>query len=994
MGIKCPKCHSDNPNTQRFCGECGTQIIPKEEIPVTKTLETPTDKLTRGTTFADRYEIIEELGKGGMGNVYRVEDTKIKEEVALKLIKPEIAADKKTINRFRNELKFARKIRHKNVCQMFDLGEEKGTHYITMEYIPGEDLKSMIKMSGQIAVGKTIKIAKQVAEGLNEAHQLGIVHRDLKPNNVMIDKEGNAHIMDFGIARSLETEGVTEAGVMIGTPEYMSPEQVEGEEVDQRSDIYSLGVMLYEMLTGQVPFAGKTPISVAMKQKSETPKNPREINAQIPEGLSLMILRCMEKEKERRYQNEEEILSELNRIEKEIPTRERVIERRKPSFQSFLNTLKERKMLETLAAFIGGGVIILEIVHWILIDHYHFPEESLDITIVTLICALICTLIWRFFKGVERKARKIKAELIMISVVILATVFFDALLILKIERPVSEQVSERFFPTHKQLTFTGKARYPAISPDGNFIAYVDSKSVDEESVMVQDMVSGNTIEVFSAERCENLRWTRDSSEISFYSRRDEESSTIIVPRLGGSPRAMGGFYYISWSPDDSQLAGAWVTSQDIKLYNKATGDVKNIPLNVPSTWFWDIDWSPSGGLILFLTGSKDETLNTIWTVTTDGSKQRKILEVSYPLYSPRWSPRGDAIFYLKRKEQTTELWKIKVSPDTGEALKPPSLVLAGLQTGEYFTVTSNGRKLLYTREITYSNLWVATVGAIGRDQTIKTKQLTKGTMADQSPSISPDGRSVAFSRGDSKTSNIYIMPLEGGLPQQVTFLDSMNTEPVWSPDGEEIAFYSTEEGNDKVWRVSVDGGKLHQFKESSVGGNLAWSPGEKILYQAPGNRNIHVLDPASGKEAPLTEEVGYIFSPKYSPDGKRVAVMWNRRPSRGIWVISREDSSQVFLKEGTDWPAGWSTDGKWIYVQERVPGTLKIIMVSSDGSQVKTLISLPFTSEMGRPVVGVISMTPDGKQLVIPVYYTNSDVWMVENFDPDAKKRLAGLKSQ
>ncbi|TET71417.1 MAG: hypothetical protein E3J44_04240, partial [Candidatus Aminicenantes bacterium] len=200
MTIKCPKCQGDNPSDSKYCKDCATPLPRSEEpqVSVTKTLETPTQELTRGTVFASRYEIIEELGKGGMGRVYRVEDKKIKEEVALKLIRPEVASDKKTIERFSNELKMARKIAHRNVCRMYDLGEEKGTHYITMEYVPGEDLKRLIRKVGQFSAGKTIFMARQVCEGLAEAHRLGIVHRDLKPQNIMIDEDGNARIMDFG----------------------------------------------------------------------------------------------------------------------------------------------------------------------------------------------------------------------------------------------------------------------------------------------------------------------------------------------------------------------------------------------------------------------------------------------------------------------------------------------------------------------------------------------------------------------------------------------------------------------------------------------------------------------------------------------------------------------------------------------------------------------------------------------------------------------------
>jgi len=363
--MKCPKCDSENPETSRFCAECGAQFSSPEDAAVshTKTLETPLKELTRGTTLASRYEVIEELGKGGMGKVYRVEDKKIKEEVALKLIKPEIAADKKTIERFGNELKFARKIAHRNVCKMYDLSEAEGTHYITMEYVPGEDLKSFIRRAGPLSAGKTIYIAKQVCDGLSEAHRLGVVHRDLKPQNVMIDKEGNVRIMDFGIARSLKAKGITGAGVMIGTPEYMSPEQAEAKEVDKRSDIYSLGVIIYEMVTGKVPFEGETPLSIAMKHKGEAPRDPKELNSQITDDLSSVILNCLEKDKEKRYQSAEEVRSELERIEKGIPTTEIEVPKRKPiTSKEITVTIGLKKVL--IPALVVVAIIIAAVIIW------------------------------------------------------------------------------------------------------------------------------------------------------------------------------------------------------------------------------------------------------------------------------------------------------------------------------------------------------------------------------------------------------------------------------------------------------------------------------------------------------------------------------------------------------------------------------------------------------------------------------------------------------
>ncbi|NQT79940.1 MAG: protein kinase [Candidatus Aminicenantes bacterium] len=331
--MRCPNCYSENPSDNLYCNKCATplpQIVDEVYVAPTRTLETPIPEIDTGTTYAGRYQVIEELGRGGMGTVFKVIDTEINEKVALKIIRPEIAADKRTIERFQNEIKLARMISHKNVCRMYHFSKEEDTYYIVMEYVQGESLKSMIRMTKQLSLGTAVNIAKQVCEGLSEAHRLGVVHRDLKPQNIMIDQDGNARIMDFGIARSLKAKGITGPGVMVGTPDYMSPEQVEGKEADQRSDIYSLGIILYEMATGKVPFDGDTSLSIMVKHKNEIPQNPRKINTQIPDTLSRLILKCLDKKKEKRYQNVEELHEELNVIEKKFPTREAKVSKRKP----------------------------------------------------------------------------------------------------------------------------------------------------------------------------------------------------------------------------------------------------------------------------------------------------------------------------------------------------------------------------------------------------------------------------------------------------------------------------------------------------------------------------------------------------------------------------------------------------------------------------------------------------------------------------------------
>jgi len=371
MSIKCPTCHSENPEKQQFCGTCGTQLPPPQgHAPVlTKTLQTPVHELSTGSTFAGRYQVIEELGRGGMGRVYKVLDTKIQEKIALKLIRPEIASLKDTIERFSNEIRLARRIGHRNVCRMFDIGEAEGAHFITMEYVHGEDLKSMIEMSGSLSLGMLLNVGKQVCDGLAEAHGLGVIHRDLKPQNIMIDKHGNAKIMDFGIARSVREKGITGPSVMIGTPEYMSPEQAEAKEVDHRSDIYSLGIILYEMATSHVPFEGETALSIAMKHKGEAPKDPKKLNPAIPADLGGVILRCLEKDPAKRYQGAADVRSELERIEKGLPTSELVVPERKTiTSRQITVRLPSKKVWIPAAAVL---VALLAVAVWQLI-----PEKA------------------------------------------------------------------------------------------------------------------------------------------------------------------------------------------------------------------------------------------------------------------------------------------------------------------------------------------------------------------------------------------------------------------------------------------------------------------------------------------------------------------------------------------------------------------------------------------------------------------------------------------
>lgn len=260
--------------------------------------------------LSQRYEILAAAGHGSMGNVYKARDRETGETVALKLLKPEIASDQVMMERFKNELLFARKITHKNVCRVYEFNRLGGIAYTSMEFVEGESLRSVLNRFGGLPQRKATDLALQICSGLKEAHAQGIVHRDLKPENVMIDAQGNVKIMDFGIARSMEA-GTRLTGSMVGTPAYMAPEQVGGKPVDYRTDIYSLGLMLYEMFTGAPAFRADNPVAVALKQMREEPAPPREVEPNVPVFAERVILKCLEKESERRFQSVADLESAL-----------------------------------------------------------------------------------------------------------------------------------------------------------------------------------------------------------------------------------------------------------------------------------------------------------------------------------------------------------------------------------------------------------------------------------------------------------------------------------------------------------------------------------------------------------------------------------------------------------------------------------------------------------------------------------------------------------
>jgi len=329
----CPRCRTPNPDGTQVCVECRTPMEAGEatEIfsgrktaatgwsdPSTWTSESPAElkPLDAGAVLADRYEIVRLLGEGGMGAVYRARDRELDREVALKVIRPELARNAQVLGRFKQELILARQVTHRNIIRIFDLGSDRGTRFITMEYIEGEDLSSILARRGKLPAKEAADIIRQACLGLEAAHAEGVVHRDLKPQNIMLDAQGKVSVMDFGIARSVDTSNMTRTGALLGTPTYMSPEQAQGQKVDARSDLYTLGVIFYELVTGAPPFAADNPMATLVRRIQEKPAPPVSLEPSLPPALNAIILKMLATNAADRYQQAGDILRDLDAWER------------------------------------------------------------------------------------------------------------------------------------------------------------------------------------------------------------------------------------------------------------------------------------------------------------------------------------------------------------------------------------------------------------------------------------------------------------------------------------------------------------------------------------------------------------------------------------------------------------------------------------------------------------------------------------------------------
>lgn len=845
------------------------------------------------------YRILEQLGGGGMGVVYKAEDTKLRRAVALKFLPEELSKDPRALERFEREAQAASALNHPNICTIYDIDEHAGWRFIAMELLEGRTLQQLI-LGQPMGTNKIIELAIQVANGLEAAHAKGIVHRDVKPANIFVTDMGRVKILDFGLAKLVEdaprpvaTAGrtltaaspLTTPGTALGTVAYMSPEQARGEELDARTDIFSFGVVLYEMATGQQAFRGSTSAVIFDAILHKAPTSPVRLNPDLSPQLEWIINKSLEKERRLRYQSAAEMRVDLERMKRDSTAARPAAgeEREPPAADSVPSEKKKRRRVWVAAT--AFGVITLGAV---------------------------------------------------------------GAVVLTGRKPSRKEILPHLANVVKVTTAMGAKDYPSWSPDGRALAY-QSDQTGNWDIWVTQVGSGQAINRTADCPADDLMptWSPDGQWIAFFSYR-QGGGYFLMPGVGGIARKIAswdpGSYYpdpVQWSPDGSHLViargqhvGPWL---EFLTLASQTSRKLSVPLRPTSNTLLDISWSPDGRWLAYARAlSPVSATSELWLTRLTDGQSFQLTDGTKWDRSPNWSSDSRRLYFVSNRSGTPDLWRLTLGAD-GQPQAPPEQVTVGIEMTRA-VLFAKGGKLAYIKGRTVRNAFRAPLPANHPVTWADVSQLTYDDAEIESIDVSRDGRILASS-DRSGNWDVYLLSSSGGELQQLTTDPAVDAGPRWKPDGSEIAFYSSRTGHREIWVMGPDGGQARQLTRGDAESYYpAWSPDGTEIVKEAGGLSVISVQGTGGRR--LTSERRDLH-PDWSSDGRWVVFDSGRDGIQRLWRIPASGGPAERLSQGPGVHPRWSADGKRVYF-------LGI------GDRLNTIWSLSLDSREERPVTALI----------------------------------------
>ena len=918
-----------------------------------------------------RYEIRSHIGAGGMGDVYLARDTELDRNVALKVLPANVAADQQRMRRFVQEAKAASSLNHQHIITIYEIGETDSTRFIATEFIDGVTLRQHLKRR-RLSINEALNIAIQIATGLAAAHEAGIIHRDVKPENVMLrNRDGFVKLLDFGLVKLTEvvttttdTEAPTralvntDAGTVMGTVSYMSPEQARGKAVDERTDIWSLGVILYELTTGVVPFAGETSADIVAAIVKTDPVAITRLAPDAPAKLEEIVTKALEKDRDERYQTVKDLLVDLRRLKKRLDFESETDRSTAPdTHQSIPAT--------NTSAQTGPSTASLASVH---------PTSSAEYIV----------------SQIKLHKTGVMLAVIAVPLLILATFFLWSKFATadKPEAPTMMKITK--------LTSGGRVNgFPidgstSISPDGKYVVFTLNES-GKISMWVRQILTSSDVQILPASDLRNAGTTiSNDGEFVYYvgMTRGNPSGTLYkIPLLGGTPQKVLDHIRspVSFSPDGSQFTFIRETEQQETLLMVANADgsgERSLAVRKGNDWFASEGpaWSPDGKYVASAVGT--DTGGTHMTVAAyavaDGSPKA--------ITSHKWRGEARRVFWLKdgsglvlpvveSSAQGSQLWFVS-QPDGAARRITNDLNGYGSVS---FGVSGDSKTIVTVQSKPSYQIWTMAFGEPAQQAV----QITHGDNDGVAGlDWTPDGQIVYFTNA-GETNDLVKIKVDGTENGTLTKDPKGPLDPTVSPDGKFVYFTSVRSGIPHIWRVNIDDTDLKQFTSGdfahlsptvSPDGRwvffLSWRTGLQLLWKmsVEGGEAVQVSDKPMGRVA-------------ISPDGKLIAGA-QIAPGTSEWKIAiypTDGSAPVkYIAQPTHInlmaSLSWSTDSRSVIAKSDQGGVGNLWSLPIDGVNPKQLTS--FTSNQ----ISNFAISRDGKRLAMSRGFSNLDVVLIKDF--------------